>query len=312
MTGSETDTPPRRILLHDPRPGEALDRMTCADLAPRNFLDLPDPARFQAQHAALRAELGRHTEVVTLRALLAGDADLAAEAATNPNLVFTRDSAITLPWAPDRFVPGRPLLPSRVREPELAARALGRLGLRPLFAFAGDEYCEGGDVMPVISEGRRTLLVGIGSRTTEAAAGRLARELIPGHLDEVIGLVHDPALLHLDTGLAVLPGKLLLVARGMFRAGFRIDRAGRRPIAPAAYARALGFRTVRVAREDAIHRERCNLLPLGHGRFLAFRMPDDLRAELEAAAGIAITCVDGDEIAKATGGVHCLTRPVYR
>ena len=55
-----------------------------------------------------------------------------------------------------------------------------------------------------------------------------------------------------------------------------------------------------------------HLLPLGEGRYLAFDMPSDLQKELEDKAGIAITCVPGAEIAKATGGVHCLTRPVYR
>ncbi len=40
-------------------------------------------------------------------------------------------------------------------------------------------------------------------------------------------------------------------------------------------------------------------------------MPKGLKAELEAVAGISIGVVKGIEIAKATGGVHCLTRPVY-
>jgi N-dimethylarginine dimethylaminohydrolase len=41
-------------------------------------------------------------------------------------------------------------------------------------------------------------------------------------------------------------------------------------------------------------------------------MPAALKSELEDKAGIAITCMPGTEIAKAAGGVHCLTRPVYR
>jgi N-dimethylarginine dimethylaminohydrolase len=40
-------------------------------------------------------------------------------------------------------------------------------------------------------------------------------------------------------------------------------------------------------------------------------MPDKLKSELERAAGITVKLVSGTEIAKAAGGVHCLTRPIY-
>jgi len=61
-----------------------------------------------------------------------------------------------------------------------------------------------------------------------------------------------------------------------------------------------------------IRNERCNMLPLGRGRYVAFSMPAAVRAELEEKAGIAITILDGDEISKASGGVNCLTRPIYQ
>jgi N-dimethylarginine dimethylaminohydrolase len=53
------------------------------------------------------------------------------------------------------------------------------------------------------------------------------------------------------------------------------------------------------------------MLPLGMGRYLAFMMPTEIKAQLERLAGIEITCVPGGEIAKGAGGVHCLTRPIY-
>ena len=310
---SEFDTRPVRILMHDPRFGNALDAVTLAALASENFLDRPDPERFCAQHDAFRAELAHHAEVVTLVDLLGDDAELADEAARNPNLMFTRDSAITLPWAPDVFVPARLKLPGRANEAPLAGRALERLGLSPAFHFTDDEYCEGGDVLPAMDDGQRILLVGFGVRTTKAAAIRLALELIPTHVDQIIGLSHDPDLLHLDTGFTVLPNRVMFAAGGMFHAGFLIDRERRlHRIDPIAHAASLGFTIVTCDRDDAIRHERCNVLPLGDRRYVAFAMPPDLRATLEAKADITITCLDGDEIAKAAGGVHCLTRPVYR
>jgi N-dimethylarginine dimethylaminohydrolase len=274
---------------------------------------MPDAERFIAQYAGFRAALADKVEVVTLGDLLGDDPDYREQARANPNLMFMRDSSITLPWAPDLYIPGRLALPSRGGEPAVAGRALERLGLRRAFDFADDEYVEGGDVLPAMDQGSRILLLGFGVRTTKAAAIRLALELIPDHLDQIIGLSHDPNLLHLDTGFTVLPNRVMMAAAGMFHSGFLIDQdRSLRSIDPIAHAEGMGFTIVRCDKADAIAHERCNLLPLGNGDYLAFDMPAALKSELEDKAGIAITCMPGTEIAKAAGGVHCLTRPVYR
>jgi len=287
--------------------------MECGRLAECNFLDLPGHEALSVEYERFRAALSEHVEVTSLSSLLSADALFAEEADANPNLMFMRDSSITLPWAPDLYIPARFGLASRAREPELAGRALERLGLRRAFDFADDEYVEGGDVLPAMDEGKRILLMGFGVRTTKAAALRLALELIPSQVDMIIGLSHDPDLLHLDTGFTVLPNRVMLAAGGMFHAGFLIDEnRSLHSIDPIAHAEAMGFTIVRCDKTDAIAHERCNLLPLGDNRYLAFDMPAALEAELEEKAGICIECVSGREIAKATGGVHCLTRPVYR
>jgi N-dimethylarginine dimethylaminohydrolase len=313
MDHSEFSTAPRRILIHDPRDGLALSAMHDGRLSECNFLDLPCPDQLGEQYEGFRRALEQHVAVTALADLLGDDPQFRAEAETNPNLMFMRDSSVTLPWAPDLYIPARLSLESRQSEELIAGRALERLGLRRALEFADDEFLEGGDVIPVMDEGKRILVVGFGVRTTKAAALRLALELIPEHLDEIIGLSHDPSLLHIDTGFAVLPNRVMVAAEGMFHAGFLIDdNRSLQPIDPIEHAEQLGFTIVRVDKADAIAHERCNLLPLGQGRYLAFDMPPDLKRELESKARISIECVSGGEIAKATGGVHCLTRPVYR
>jgi N-dimethylarginine dimethylaminohydrolase len=313
MDLSEFSTEPAQILIHDPRDGRAAATMDRNRLEECNFLDLPGHVELGEEYARFRDALEKHVTVTPLSSLLGGDADFAAEADSNPNLMFMRDSSITLPWAPELYVPARFGLSSRSREPEIAGRALERLGLRRAFDFTDDEYVEGGDVLPAMDEGKRILLIGFGVRTTKAAALRLALELIPDGLDMIIGLSHDPDLLHLDTGFTVLPNRVMLAAAGMFRSGFLIDeKRSLSSIDPIDHAESMGFAIVRCDKADAIAHERCNLLPLGRGRYLAFDLPDALKLELEEKAGITIECVSGREIAKATGGVHCLTRPVYR
>ena len=313
MDHSEFSTAPARILIHDPADGAALTAVHGERLAECNFLELPDADTFMAQYQEFRAALADKVELVTLGDLLGDDPAYRAEADANPNLMFVRDSSITLPWAPDLYIPARLALPSRAGEAKVAGRALERLGLRRAFDFADDEYVEGGDVLPAMDAGKRILMLGFGVRTTKAAAIRLALELIPEHLDQIIGLSHDPSLLHLDTGFTVLPNRVMMAAAGMFHAGFLIDESRRlRSIDPIAHAEAMGFTIVRCDKADAIAHERCNLLPLGEGRYFAFDMPAALEAELEEKAGVTITCLPGTEIAKAAGGVHCLTRPTYR
>jgi N-dimethylarginine dimethylaminohydrolase len=309
---SEYHVAPRRILMHHPRHGSSLQTLSSERLVELNFLDLPHVEEFYAEYDAFAALVGRHVETLYLEDVLGDHAPYRSEAAGNPNLIFMRDSSVTLPWAPTTFIPTRPALASRAAEAEIVAQALRRLGMTPLTHLENDEYLEGGDVLPVTFDGRRVLLIGFGVRTTKAAAIRLALDLIPEHVDYIIGLSHDPALLHLDTGFTVLPDKVILAAAGMFGAGFLIDENRRlNPVDPLAYAEALGCSIVRCDKADAIAHERCNLLPLGNRRYLAFDMPAELKATLEQAAGVTIERVKGTEIAKATGGVHCLTRPLY-
>jgi N-dimethylarginine dimethylaminohydrolase len=298
--------------MHDPHDGVALELLLEANLEKQNFMEKPDPALFTAQYDQFQCEVARHAEIVTLSSVLGGDTDFLHEAATNPNLMFTRDSSITLPWAPELFIPARLKLPTRENESVVVSRALEALGLTPAFRFIDDEYCEGGDVLPAMDGDNRTLLIGFGVRTTKAAALRLALELIPTYCDQIIGLSHDPDLLHLDTGFTILPNLVMFAAGGMFHSGFRIDeqRCLTR-IDPIARAEAMGFAIVRCDKSDAITHERCNMLPLGGGRYIAFSMPPTLRAELETKASISIICVEGNEISKACGGAHCLTRPLY-
>lgn len=309
---SEYHRPPQRILLHHPRHGQPLERLTKDRLKDVNFIDLPDHEEFYAEYDRFAGTLGAHVDPVFLEDVLQGEDLYEAESQSNPNLIFMRDSSVTLPWAPDVFIPSRPGLPSRAGEAAVVSAALQKLGLTPATSFEDDEYLEGGDVLPVTFNNKRVLLVGFGVRTTKAAAIKLALDLIPAHVDYVIGLMHDPDLLHLDTGFTVLPNKIILAAAGMFGNGFLIDENHKlQRVDPLSYAEALGCRIIRVDKADAIAHERCNLLPLGERRYFAFDMPADLRAQLEHAAGVTITIVKGTEIAKATGGVHCLTRPIY-
>ena len=309
---SEFSTRPQRILLHHAQHGYSLQYISGERLREMNFLDLSDTEALYGEYDEFASHLGSGVETLYLDDVLKDDADYRAEAARNDNLMFMRDSAITLLWQPQVFITARLALRSWVGEQAIAAKALGWLGMSAAVSFADDEFIEGGDVLRAMDAGKRILLVGFGVRTTKAAAIKLALELIPRYVDTIIGLSHDPELLHLDTEFTILPNRVIFAAAGMFTSGFLIDENKRLSnVNPIAHAEELGFTIVRCSKADAIAHERCNMLPLGLGRYVAFMMPDDVKAELEKLAGITINCLHGGEIAKATGGVHCLTRPLY-
>lgn len=70
---------------------------------------------------------------------LIGDVPCFAVARTDPNLMFTRDAAITLPWAPDVYLSARIAKPLRRPEVAIMSAALERLGLtRVEWGRAGD------------------------------------------------------------------------------------------------------------------------------------------------------------------------------
>jgi N-dimethylarginine dimethylaminohydrolase len=312
MDKSEFNVPPIRFVMHHPLHGNALDKVAAHGLAEINFLSQPNTSMLTKEYDAFVDVLRQHTEVIFLRNLLSHEMDYLQDCKDNPNLMFCRDSAVTLPWNPARFIPARLALAGRKNESGVMGKALVKLGLEPLLSFSDDEYLEGGDVLPAMHDGKRLLLIGFGNRTSKAAAMKLAMKLIPEHVDQVIGLSHDPDLLHLDTGFTVLPNQVMFAAAGMFHAGFMFDSDRRlHDIDPISTAQKLGFRIITCDKQDAIQHERCNMLPLGNGKFLAFDMPEKITAELEQAANISILSVRGHELAKAAGGVHCLTRPVY-
>src|SRR5262249_17061375 len=179
---SEFATPPSRILLHHPQHGNSLGTLTSDRLRELNFFDVPDVQALHHEYDLLASTLDSHVETVYLDDVLKDDADYQAEAASNPNLMFTPDTSITLPSDPDLFIPARLGLPARANEPAVVERALCRLGMKRAVSFSDDEYIEGGDVLPAMDGGKRLLLVGFGVRTTKAAALKLALELIPRHL----------------------------------------------------------------------------------------------------------------------------------
>ncbi|MFJ9854870.1 arginine deiminase family protein [Streptomyces sp. NPDC101150] len=214
---AEHSARPRAVIVHNPVPFGAFAGLgvTPAEETQRRYLfrNRVDPQRASDEHDAfVRAISGAGVAVVTLRSLVDATPWF-DQARTNPNQLYVRDAAITLPWAPTVYLSARMAEPLRRPEEATMAAALEKLGLTRLdWASTHDMPLEGGDFIPFVREGRRCVLLGYGIRTTLATVSRLREALLPDYADELIAVELAPGSLNLDGTLLPVSDTLVVAA----------------------------------------------------------------------------------------------------
>jgi N-dimethylarginine dimethylaminohydrolase len=314
MSGlSECDTAPRAVIVHDAPRWGALDGFAgAAGAAPERLLfqGVPDPGAYRAQlaafHDALRGLVG---EVLLLDGLVSGPATT-TQFRSNPNHVFARDAAVTLPWAPEHFIACNMAEPLRRPEPGIMARALRAQGLTPLLALPNDLVLEGGDVIPFSRDGRRCLLIGHGPRTHLTTVAYMAERLIPEWLDVIIAFRLSPCRINLDGALCPVDRELAIANLDSLLNARRFDADGCRELGVRQAIDELGLAVIEVSFADSRARQACNCFCAGDRRVVMYDLCPAV-AEAVAKAGLAVTLVPGAELVKGNGGPRCMTRPLY-
>lgn len=310
----ELEAVPARLIVHDPAATGALDALagaTRAELKERTlFAERPESRGFAAEHAALvRALEEAGVEVVRLADLIGGS-ELWNEVETNPNLVYTRDAAITLPWLPGCYVGGAMRMPIRRPEVAVMAAALEALGLRELFRMPPDRFLEGGDVIPLVRDGRRALLVGFGPRTDRRSIDLLCERLLPRALDEIVGVRLAAERMNLDGVLVPVADDTVVAHPASIEAAFLRDARGERPVDVLRLLRELGMTAIEVTRRESTALQACNCLCLGGRRVVCYDLAPRV-VEALRRRDVEVTTIPGSELIKGTGGPRCMTRPAY-
>ncbi len=310
---SEHRVAPRAVVVHDPTRWDALKAFD-GDMARTRehflFQDVPDLDAYRAHlesfHDRLKELVGR---VFYLDQLVDGSDNVSLFAA-NPNHVFTRDSAVTLPWAPRHFIPCNMARPIRQKEPLVMARALGVLGLTPLIELPDELHLEGGDVIPITLDGKRCLLVGHGPRTDLATVEYLAQRLIPEWLDEIVAIRISPRRINLDGAFCPVDEGLAIANRDSLLDARRYDTSGGRNVSLQRVFGEAGLALIEVSFDDSRSRQACNCFCAGDRQVVMYDLCPDV-AEAVAKAGLSVTRVPGAELVKGNGGPRCMTRPIY-
>lgn len=195
--------------------------------------------------------------------------------------------------------------------------------------FGHGASLEGGDVMPI---GNRTVLIGMGERSTGRMVEHIARSLFDaGEADRVIAARMQQArsYMHLDTVFNILDRDAVTVyppvvdAMRVFSirpdgSGEGFDITEERSLL-AAVSDALGvvelravatggdvFRSSREQWDDAN-----NVVAIEPGVVVAYSKNPETNANLRQA-GIEVIEIEGSELGKGRGGCHCMTCPLSR
>jgi dimethylargininase len=248
----------------------------------------PDITATVAEHAAF-VDLLRSA----IRDVVVGDASVPRD----PDSIYAYDPTLVTDAG---VIPLRMGKGGRGEEPAIVAAELGRLGLAVLPSLEPPATAEGGDML-FLDE--RTLLVGLGYRTNEAAVEQLRPRLAAQGVEVVaFDLPHfqgPDACLHLMSFLSMLDADLAV---------------GYLPMMPVRLVRLLADRGVHVVEvpDEEFPTMGPNVLALAPRRALALDGNPVTRARM-ADAGVRVTTYAGRHISlNGDGGPTCLTRPLAR
>jgi N-dimethylarginine dimethylaminohydrolase len=315
----ECDLRPSAIVVHNPVTAgafHAFDRIGDDNRLESELLfrERPHPQLYSEHHDILVRKIATHVDrVFFLTDLIGLDPPvdhLAAHLADNPNQVFTRDSLITLPWAPDAYFCAQMKPSQRRRESQTMKLAAERLGLREIMRLPEGTFLEGGDLVPFVYEEKRCLLVGYGPRSTPEAIDFLQASLIPEFADELIAIQLAPWRMNLDGGFVPLADDVIVSDTKSIISAQLIDAKNRVDIDIWEMLRDLGIRVIDTTPDESIYLQSCNCLCLGDREIVYYDLCPRVAALINRN-DITVHTIPGAELIKGRGGPRCMTRPIY-
>jgi len=264
----------RAVLLH--RPGPEIEGLVEPNAV--QMLAAIDTELFRRQHDALAAAYRRAGVEVYY---------LDPDGQVPPNNLFCADLFF---MTPEGAILARPASTVRAGEERHVARRLAALDVPILLSVHRDGVFEGADAVWIDED---TVLVATGLRTNKAGADQVTWVL------QNIGA--NVVRVDLPYGSMHLMGMLRLAGPGI-----AVGYPGRLPHRAVRALRERGYRLLWASEADEVRRMSLNFVTLGPGKILMTANCPRTQAMYEAE-GIECVTVEIDELAKAAGGMGCLT-----
>jgi|GEM_PF-2556203 len=317
---SEFSLTPKAVIIHDPNDYHVfsyLQNMPIQELQ-ENYLfrAVPNAQQFREAHQDFANSLNRELKTFYISDILRLKGEKISQQfstylSTNPNIVYTRDAIITLPWVVDGYIVGRMVKEIRRKEPELMSSIAKLLGLKPIIEIPESLFLEGGDVIPICYQQKKYLAIGYGRRTTRETLDFLISELLPkGIIDGIIGIELAQWRINLDGGMVPVTEDCIIAHPESLLSGVFLDGRSETAINPVNFFKDLGFNFIEVTQEESLYKQACNCFCVGERKIFAYDLCERVQ-DLLKKANVEVIKVKGQELVKGTGGPRCMTRPIY-
>jgi N-dimethylarginine dimethylaminohydrolase len=317
---SEYYVKPQMLIVHDPTEFGALQEFPlttdCKELlAEFLFREHPNIKQLHHQHTNFIRTLRQHIKISYLSEIL-GNSHLPLYKnflRKSPNLLYTHDAIITIPWIPDGYILGNMKKVIRRDEAVVLSKVADILGLKEIIKIPLHLYLEGGDVIPLCYDNKRIFLMGYGPRTSKETLLFLRDHLIlkDKAIDEIIGCKLAEWRLNVDGCFFPVSGNIIVAHLESILDGILLGQNYTERINPVEYFKKLGFTIIEATKEESYFRQACNFVCLDKNKFAAYNITDRVN-NLLRLKGIEIIGFEGDQLVKGNGGPHCMTRPIYK
>jgi len=295
----------KKVLMHSP--GCELDLINAKSFKKYLYRDVVFRDKFRREHEHFVDVLrGEGVEVILMSDILKDDDKTLLLMNLCPNLVYTRD-IVSVTRAGSIIMRMRSKV--RAKEPEIAKRALDKLGVPVLMEVSSPGSMEGGDLLYMSDE---IALVGIGNRTNNAALKLLVGRLKESNLEAMVAVPLPQWAVHLDGLLMFLDEDLCIMHKQSLTGRSTLIQASakRELIDLIEYLTKRGFQFIEVTDYERYMRT-TNLVAIEPRKAVGYTGIDRVK-KLLIQNGVDLIEIDGSELTRGGGGPHCMTAPILR
>lgn len=223
----------------------------------------------------------------------------------NPNLIFTRDSVLILPFG---AIILNMATTKRSIEPYIMKCVLNKLKIPILLEIPKNIKIEGGDL---IFLDQATLLIGYGPRTNLKGISFLYNKLVLDLkiIKKIIAIKVSPSRINLDGVLMPLDNNVILVDKSSVGStATMLTKHTNKKVNLFEYFKSKNIKIIQINKKEGLLLA-TNIFNIGNKKLICYKHNKRVNSLLEKY-GFKILKLDGSHLIKGSGGPRCMTNPI--